>query len=94
MSITMEQANELIKLVNSEAELRNLVSQLDVSASGSVTILYGGRLSNGVHSTNIVTNLIENGQDIRVLDNIEASKFLDFDTNPTFRDATKNRTGI
>jgi hypothetical protein len=41
MAYTMEQANALLAGINTEAELRNLISQLDVSAN------YNGQIDSG-----------------------------------------------
>lgn len=68
MAYTLEQANAILADINSEAELRNLISQLDVSATGSVTVLYSGPIGNGVSSTDIVKSMLANGEDIRVID--------------------------
>ncbi|WP_221064414.1 calcium-binding protein [Methylomagnum ishizawai] len=72
----MTQANVLLDSINTEAELKALVSQLDVSATGKVTVLYSGNI-NGTYSGTIIKSMLSSGEDIRVLDNTQASKFLD-----------------
>ncbi|MGJ0492640.1 IncP plasmid survival protein KfrC family protein [Methylobacter sp.] len=76
MSYTMAQANALLDSIQTEAELRALVSQLDVNAQGKITILYSGSVGN-VYSGDVIKTMLANGEDIRVLDKTEASKFLD-----------------
>jgi hypothetical protein len=42
MSITVETANELLSRIDTVEKLRDLISQLDVTGSGDVTVLYSG----------------------------------------------------
>ncbi len=44
MAYTMGQANIELAKISTEAELRNLISQLDVTSSGSVTVRYSGNM--------------------------------------------------
>lgn len=62
--------------INDEVGLRNLINQLDVSASGSVTVLYGGNVGNNIGARAIIDGMLANGDDIRVIDTTEAAKFL------------------
>jgi hypothetical protein len=81
MALTMAQANQILATISTEAELRNLIAQLDVGgATGKATILYSGT-DNGVYSGDLVKAAYENGADIRVLDNTEASRFLSLEFN-------------
>lgn len=89
MAYTLEQANTLLAGISTEAELRNLISQLDINATGQVTILYSGRVSGGVSSRDIIKGMLSNGDDIRVLDQTEAARFLDMERNTVFTDALK-----
>lgn len=53
MSYTMAQANDLLANINSEADLRSLISQLDVASGaqpGATTLLYSGWTGDAVHS--------------------------------------------
>lgn len=93
MAITMDQANALLANVQNETELRTLISQLDVTATGKVTMLYGGTVGNvggsvgNISLTTVVQEMLASGADIRVIDNTEAAHFLDIGKNPILKDA-------
>jgi Ca2+-binding RTX toxin-like protein len=76
MSITAETANELLSGIDTAEKLRDLISQLDVTGSGDVTVLYSGG-----DSWEIVSTLVDQGENIRIVDRTEAADFLDIDTN-------------
>lgn len=60
------------------AALRSLVVQLNTDASGGKTVLYSGRV-NGTSAGNVISGLLDQGADIRVIDETEAFKFLNSD---------------
>ncbi|WP_270501865.1 hypothetical protein, partial [Kluyvera ascorbata] len=82
--LTTRQANNLLDSITTEAELRELLYQLDVSCAGSTTVLYSGALGevetsdgnmNTIRSSDIVDGLKDN-PDIRLIDKTEASIFM------------------
>ncbi|HEB4874457.1 TPA: hypothetical protein R0C45_002637 [Kluyvera ascorbata F0526] len=82
--LTTRQANNLLSSITTEAELRELLYQLDVSCAGSTTVLYSGALGevetsdgnmNTIRSSDIVDGLKDN-PDIRLIDKTEASIFM------------------
>ncbi|MEA9573873.1 peptidoglycan-binding protein [Xanthomonas campestris pv. campestris] len=56
--------------------LRSLAAQVDANASGKVTVLYSGPAAKDIWSTDVIGSMIESGEDIRVIDKSQASKFL------------------
>lgn len=68
------------------ATLRTLVSQLDITSTGSVTVLYSGALENGVSAGDLARG-IASQDNVRILDNTEAAKFLDLGQNTNLRSA-------
>ncbi|WP_307188955.1 calcium-binding protein, partial [Massilia sp. Root335] len=83
MILTSAQAISLLN-TNPDAyitldSLRALATQVDVSATGKVTVLYSGPIAPGISSTGIINGMLANGEDIRVIDNTEAAKFLKSD---------------
>ncbi|WP_156956427.1 hypothetical protein [Stenoxybacter acetivorans] len=46
MSLTMLEANALLANVSTDEDLRNLIAQLDVTGSGSTTLLYSNSIVN------------------------------------------------
>jgi hypothetical protein len=61
-----------------ESSLRNLISSLDVSASGSLTVLYSGPIGD-ISSAEIAATMASD-PNLRVIDKTEAAKFLDVKT--------------
>ena len=89
--LTTKQANSFLNTITSEEELKALLYQLDVSCSGSTTVLYSGVLGEVgstseavsiVRASDIVNDL-KNNPDIRLIDKTEASAFL---SNPALDD--------
>jgi len=93
MAYTMEQANALLADTHTEVELRSLVSQLDITTTGNVTVLYGGKVGDNIDAGMIIKSMIDNDEDIRVLDKTEASKFLDIRQNAALADALERIFG-
>ncbi|CAD0353800.1 peptidoglycan-binding protein [Xanthomonas hortorum pv. gardneri] len=56
--------------------LRSLAAQVDANASGKVTVLYSGPAAKDIWSTDVIGSMIDSGEDIRVIDKSQASKFL------------------
>ncbi|WP_027700291.1 hypothetical protein [Xylella fastidiosa] len=76
MTLTAEQANALLGSITTQEQLRDLINQLDIHSSGSITILYSGYTANGVSNSQILQGMLHNGDAIRVIDTTEAAKFL------------------
>ncbi|UPQ73584.1 hypothetical protein [Kluyvera ascorbata] len=83
--LTTRQANNLLSSITTEAELRKLLYQLDVSCTGNTTVLYRGALGevetsdgnmNTIRSSDIVNGLKDN-PDIRLIDKTAASAFME-----------------
>ncbi|AIC09444.1 calcium-binding protein [Xylella fastidiosa] len=79
MTLTAEQANALLGRITTQEQLRDLINQLDIHSSGSITILYSGYTANGLNNSQILQGMLHNGDDIRVIDTTEAAKFLNVD---------------
>ena len=77
MDISLAEANALLEHAQSADDLRDIVRRLAVRADGALTILYSGQTAEGVWSSDVVNGLMKAGEDIRVLDNTEAFRFLD-----------------
>lgn len=92
MSLTVAQANLLLDGAQTANDLRAIIAQLDISASGSYTVLYSGGVNGDLWTTDVSTAL-KSHPDARVLDKTEAFKFLDVlderstTYNPKFYDA-------
>lgn len=56
--------------------LRTLAAQLDADASGKLTVLYSGRTTKNVWSSDVIKAMTATGEDVRVIDNSQAAKFL------------------
>ncbi|WP_459873704.1 hypothetical protein, partial [Endothiovibrio diazotrophicus] len=93
MGLTAEQAISRLGDVGSIEELRSLISQLDLSSSGSTTVLYSGTLQGGESARDAVLVLESVGSDIRIIDNTEAAAFLDYDENTIFADKLEELFG-
>ncbi|WP_434428574.1 RTX toxin [Xylella fastidiosa] len=76
MSLTAEQANALLDSITTKEQLRDLINQLDIHSSGSITVLYSGYTANGLDNSQIIQGMLHNGDTIRVIDTTEAAKFL------------------
>ena len=83
--LTTRQANNLLSSITTEAELRKLLYQLDVSCTGNTTVLYSGALGevetsdgnmNTIRSSAIVNGL-KADPDIRLIDKTAASAFME-----------------
>ncbi|MDR7090211.1 Ig-like domain-containing protein [Cellvibrio fibrivorans] len=87
MSITLEQAKSIIEDNNSRPktpeELRNLINQIDVAGSGNVTVLYSGGFGVNTSAEGIAIALANSDSNIRIVNNVDAAKFLDYKSNST-----------
>ncbi|GAB6142171.1 hypothetical protein JCM14076_29000 [Methylosoma difficile] len=81
MALTVEQANARLNSITTPDGLRNLISELDVTGHGSTTLLYSNSLSGDVEARTLANQLADQNADIRIVDNTEAAKFLDYDKN-------------
>ncbi|MEO0444292.1 MAG: hypothetical protein AAFZ92_11245, partial [Pseudomonadota bacterium] len=57
----------------------DLVRQVSIEANGATTVLYSGKLADGTSTANVVESMINDGQDVRVIDNTAAANFLESD---------------
>jgi hypothetical protein len=57
-------------------DLRRLAAQVNADASGKLTVLYSGPAANSIWSTDVINGMVEAGEDVRVINNSQASKFL------------------
>jgi hypothetical protein len=88
MTTTYDQAINLLQ-VNPAAyatkeDLLRLVQNvtLDTNAGqtqGRVTVLYGGMVSSTGHSSDVISAMVANGSDVRVIDKTQVSKLLQSD---------------
>ncbi|ALR04784.1 RTX toxin [Xylella fastidiosa] len=79
MTLTAEQANALLGSITTQEQLRDLINQLDIHSSGSITVLYSGYTANGLDNSQILQGMLHNGDAIRVIDTTEAAKFLNIE---------------
>ena len=77
MALTAAQSIDRLSGIDTTDDLRDLISQLDVTGTASgVTVLYSGG-----DSGSIVNTLVGQGEDIRIIDATEAAQFLDLNEN-------------
>ena len=86
MALTAQQANQALAKITTVDQLRSIINQLSIDASGKTTVLYGGPTANGVDNSSLTQDMLRNGDDIRVIDNTAAAKFSDLRDakSPTF----------
>ena len=72
--LTLAEAEKNLSGIKDAKGLRNLINQLDVSTSGSKTVLYSD-IVNDTQSKNIIKKL-QKDSNYRIIDNTEAAKFL------------------
>ena len=79
--LTSEQARELLREnpdgYQTSAQLRELASKVDADAPGRLTVLYSGPAAKDVWSTDVITAMVDAGEDVRVINKSEAAKFLE-----------------
>ncbi len=96
--LTAEEANKELEdlvsdknlsLKDKENKLRQIIENLDVSTHGNTTVLYSGPIEPGARGTGELVKEFKNNANIRLLDNTEAYKFLNLETdgNKTLRNA-------
>jgi Ca2+-binding RTX toxin-like protein len=77
MPLSLSQAFDALRTTELTPQaLANLVKNISVEASGSVTIFYGGKTIDGADTTQVVSKMMAAGDDIRVLDKSAAGLFL------------------
>ena len=54
MALTAQQANQALANVTTVDQLRNLINQLSIEASGKTTVLYSGATANGVDNSSVI----------------------------------------
>lgn len=81
--LTAEEAIERLRQSPKEyatpEALRALATRIDADAPGRLTVLYSGPTANGVWSTDVINAMIQSGEDVRVINKSQASKFLSSD---------------
>lgn len=79
--LTSEQARELLREqpdgYRTSAQLRELAAQVDADAPGRLTVLYSGPAAKNIWSTDVITAMVDAGEDVRVINKSEAAKFLE-----------------
>lgn len=81
MAYTLAEANIEAATINTEAKLRALISQLDVTSSGSVSVLYSGDMKDRTKTHTLIQTMLGSGDALRIVDNTEAAKFLNWEEN-------------
>ncbi|KJV05287.1 calcium-binding protein [Methylocucumis oryzae] len=71
--------------------LRALANQVSVEATGDVTVLYSGRLSDGTSTSDLIKNMLASGENIKVIDKTPVAEFL---TSDEFLEAVGNIYGV
>jgi Ca2+-binding RTX toxin-like protein len=95
LPLTADQAIQLLQYASTEQELLAIVNQVDVTATGKVTVFYSGdsgllnAAGKPISAGNIVKGLADSGADIRVISNTQAYEFLN---SLQFRDAVQRVT--
>lgn len=56
--------------------LRSLAARVDADAPGKLTVLYSGPTTKDVWSSDVIKAMTASGEDVRVIDNSQAAKFL------------------
>lgn len=88
--LTVEEANKELEdlvsdknlsLKDKENKLRQIIENLDVSTHGNTTVLYSGPIEPGARGTGELVKEFKNNANIRLLDNTEAYKFLNLETD-------------
>lgn len=74
MGLTCAQAEAKLASITTAAELRQLLSELDINSSGQTTVLYSGKI-NGESSADIA-HALKDDPTVRILDKTEAHKFI------------------
>jgi hypothetical protein len=82
--------NKNMTLDEAKEKLMAIVAKVDANAEGSITVFYTGKI-NGMETGEIVKILYNQGADIRIIHNTEASKFVD---GTAFRDAVSEVFGL
>jgi hypothetical protein len=101
-TFTLQQALDLLRTqpsqYNSVQALYELASQVNVNASGNVTILYSGQSSSFdsqgkplISTTQIFDGMTRNGESIRIINDTDAAKFLNSDQ---FQEALAGKYGL
>lgn len=100
MSLTYEKAKVRLEKVKTEKQLLQIIEKLDIHASGSVTVLYSGIAAveyydsgKKISAGSIAQSILDNGDDVRIIDNTEAAKFLDVNRNTALLDALERIFG-
>ena len=92
MPYSLDQAKVLLQTTERTPQaLLNLVRQISVEATGSITVFYGGNLPDGSNATAVIGKMVEAGEDIRVIDRTPVGKFL---LSPEFLAAAGQASGL
>ncbi|MCW9079600.1 MAG: hypothetical protein OQK74_10575, partial [Gammaproteobacteria bacterium] len=79
--------------ISSVEELRDLISQIDITASGSVTVFYSGDAPDGQNFGDLARDLATDQSDLRIIDHTQIADFLDVDTNTELKAALERIVG-
>ncbi len=78
--LTSEQAIALLRVQpgahRTPGSLRSLAARVDADAPGKLTVLYSGPTTKDVWSSDVIKAMTASGEDVRVIDNSQAAKFL------------------
>jgi Ca2+-binding RTX toxin-like protein/subtilisin-like proprotein convertase family protein len=82
LPLTADQAKQLLQFATTKQQLLDIVNQVDINATGKVTVLYSGAsglldaAGNKISAGSAVKGLADSGADIRVISNTQAFEFL------------------
>lgn len=78
--LTADQAAALLRAnpgaYTTPDQFKALAAQVDANPVGRLTVAYSGQVDQGVGSSDVIKGMLANGEDIRVIDNSQAAKFL------------------
>lgn len=89
MALSFNEAIELLPGISSESSLRELISRIDHSAEGSITLLYSGNVGyvgdgidgRDLSSWEVARGISASSPGVRVVDSSQVAKFLDLYSN-------------
>ena len=81
MSLTSQQAIAQLSAVSTPTALRNLINEIDVTGTGSITLLNSGDIKIGTHSAVVAANMAIANPQLRYIGSTEAARFLDITGN-------------
>lgn len=85
MPLTAALASAQLAEVTTVAQLRALIAQVDIAATGTVTVFYSGAMPDGGRAIDVARDLASQAASVRIIDNTEAAQFLNLDVNLALR---------